>query len=227
MNSKILHLLQLASPALPLGAYSYSDGLETLVEQLKIRTHTDLFSWLEQELIYGAIRIESALMLKVYQGLINDQLDTIISCNHWITASKETKELRLQSWQMGNSLVKLMLSLIEGNQRLLPEVQRILGQECNYAIAFGIAAALWDIDGESALLAYLQSWATNLISAGIKLIPLGQTAGQQILNKLNNIILRESQSILTLTDDHLYCCSFGLGLASMNHENLYTRLFRS
>ena len=227
MNNKLLHLLQLASPALPLGAYSYSEGLETLVEQVKIKTPTDLFTWLEQELIYGAIRIESALMLKGYRGLIDNQLDTIISCNRWLTASKETKELRQQSWQMGNSLIKLMLNLVEENRQILPEIKKVLGQECNYAIAFGIAAALWEIDRESALLAYIQSWATNLINVGIKLIPLGQTTGQQILYKLNNIIQRESQSILALTDDHLYCCSFGLGLASMNHENLYTRLFRS
>jgi urease accessory protein len=227
MNNKLLHLLQLASPTLPLGAYSYSEGLETLVEQLKIKNPTNLFAWLEQELIYGAIRIESALMLKGYQGLIDNQLDIIIFYNRWLTASKETKELRQQSWQMGNSLVKLILNLLEEDRWILPEVKKILGQECNYAIAFGIAAALWEIDRESALLAYLQSWATNLISAGIKLIPLGQTTGQQILYKLNNIILRESQSILSLSDDQLYCCSFGLGLASMNHENLYTRLFRS
>lgn len=227
MNNKLLHLLQLASPTLPLGAYSYSEGLETLVERGKIQTQAHLFSWLEQELQYGAIRIESALILRSYQGLTNKQLDSIISYNSWLSASKETKELRQQSWQMGNSLVKLMLTLFKNKQTILSDIQRRLGQECNYGIAFGMAAALWEIEPESALLGFLQSWVTNLISVGLKLIPLGQTQGQEILYQFNKIIIQEASSILTLTDEELFCCSFGLGLASMNHETLYTRLFRS
>ena len=97
----------------------------------------------------------------------------------------------------------------------------------NYAIAFGVATHYWQISQDAAVLGYLQSWATNLVTAGIKLIPLGQTAGQRILMNLQTHIIDATAKILVLTDDELSSCSWGLSLASMAHETQYTRLFRS
>ena len=94
-------------------------------------------------------------------------------------------------------------------------------------MAFGVAAQFWHIDLQAALLGYLQSWVTNLIGAGVKLIPLGQTAGQQILLSLSSSLIPSAQDILQLTDDDLSGCTWGLSLASMHHESLYSRLFRS
>jgi urease accessory protein len=215
----LLHLLQLASPALPVGAYSYSEGLEALVEQKMIDKKDDLCKWLEGELRYGAIRVEGAVMLRAYASLGNRA--RLEYWNEWLSASRETAELRQQSWQMGQSLLKLL-----GN--LQPELRDLAYlSPCNYAIAFGIAAASWQIESEDAIPAYLHSWAANLVNAGVKLIPLGQTEGQQLLFSLRDRLLEVAGEISAIADDELGSCSWGLTFASMTHETQYTRLFRS
>lgn len=220
-NYDLLKLLQLASPALPVGGYSYSEGIETLVENGAIAS-SDLKHWLVQELKYGAIRIEAAVMIRAYQCMVGD-VAALKYWNHWLSAARETEELRQQSWQMGRSLMRLLLEL----QPQLTDVINTVGSPCNFAIAFGIAAAGWKIDISAALLGYLHSWATNLITAGVKLVPLGQTAGQQMLLELHTNLIDAAAEILTLEDDDLSSCSWGLSLASMAHETQYTRLFRS
>lgn len=224
----ILNLLQLASPVLPLGAYSYSDGIENLVEKSVINSANSLESWLIEELKYGAIRIETAVMLRSYRCANNNDISRLNYWNAWLSAAKETLEIRQQSWQMGNSLIRLLLNLERTKKKInLKHYAETIGNNCNYAIAFGIAAAYWQIDEENALLGYLHSWVSNLISAGIKLIPLGQTTGQKLLLKINQQIASIYEEILVLQDDDLVSCSWGLSLASMAHEIQYTRLFRS
>ncbi|MCA1995156.1 MAG: urease accessory protein UreF, partial [Coleofasciculus sp. S288] len=160
----LLRLLQLASPALPVGGYSYSDGLETLIDRSVIDNPESLRQWLEQELRYGAIRLEAAVMLRGYRSVVSRDLEALSNWNAWLTAAKETAELRSQSWQMGGSLMRLLLNL----QPQLEPVASAVGSPCNYAIAFGLAAAYWQIDLTSTVLGYLHSWTSNLISAGIK-----------------------------------------------------------
>ncbi len=231
----ILNLLQLASPALPLGAYSYSEGLETLIHSQKITDENGLESWLMQEIRQGSIRIEAAIMLRAYRCFMGNKLTDLTDWNQWLSAARETSELRKQSWQMGNSLMKLLLEL-EGIQKpsstqsdifKLETCAAIIGKPCNYAIAFGLGAGYWQIEPKNALLGYLHSWATNLINAGVKLIPMGQTHGQKLLLRLHPEITKASEEIYLLEDDDLVSCSWGLGLASMQHETQYTRLFRS
>lgn len=219
----LLYLLQLASPALPVGAYSYSEGLEMLVDTGVIDNGPRLKHWLEQELHYGAIQLEAAVMVRAYQSAQLGDTQALGYWNNWLSAARETEELRQQSWQMGRSLMRLLLEL----QPQLASEANAVGNPCNFAIAFGIAAAHCKIEAPSALLGYLQSWATNLITAGVKLIPLGQTAGQQLLNELHVNFIHATQEILALEDDDLTSCGWGLALASMAHETQYTRLFRS
>ncbi len=227
----ILHLLQLASPTLPVGAYSYSEGLETLVDRGIIRDRNTLSQWLEQSLGYGAIRLETAMMLRAYQSVTQSDLTALSDWNGWASAAKETAELRSQSWQMGNSLIKLLLDLHNSspsyNNISLPDLASAAGVPCNYAIAFGIAAAYWQIDLTAACLGYLHSWASNIIGAGVKLIPLGQTIGQQLLLEVYPQLSLVTQEVLALQDRDLSSCSWGLALSSMAHETQYTRLFRS
>lgn len=227
----LLSILQLASPSLPVGAYSYSDGLETLIDKGVIDNQQSLRQWLEQELRYGAIRLEAAAMVRAYRSVKSSDLEALGYWNAWVTARQETAELRSQSWQMGYSLMRLLLDLPpQQNMLSLTSIQDLAsgaGTPCNYAIAFGIAAAHWQIDVTAAALGYLHSWASNLIGAGVKLIPLGQTAGQQLLLELGISITQSTQEILALEDDRLSSCGWGLALASMAHESQYTRLFRS
>lgn len=221
-NSALLKLLQLASPTLPIGAYSYSEGLEALVDGAKITSASGLERWLRQELCYGAARLEAAVMVRAYRATVAEDVSALTDWNRWLSATRETEELRSQSWQMGRSLLRLFQDLQKDEIASL-----LLQEECNFAIAFGIVAARWQIDEQSAILGYLHSWATNLISAGIKLIPLGQTAGQRLLLELGEAFEQSTQEILSLQDDDLSSCGWGLSLASMNHETLYSRLFRS
>jgi urease accessory protein len=230
-SNAFLSLLQLASPALPVGAYSYSEGLETLVDTGTIENEQSLKHWLEQELRYGAIRLEAAVMLRAYQSAGLGDTEALDYWNNWLSAAKETEELRQQSWQMGQSLMRLLLKMQSQetrNFRSLPTLAHAAGLPCNFAIAFGLAAAHWQIDSpDSALLGYLHSWTTNLITAGVKLIPLGQTSGQQMLLELHTNLHSVAEEIIALGDDNLNSCGWGLALASMAHESQYTRLFRS
>ncbi|NJK48584.1 urease accessory protein UreF [Candidatus Gracilibacteria bacterium] len=222
-NSALLHLLQLASPALPVGAYSYSEGLESLVDRKVINNKETLEDWIKHELSYGSIRIEIAIMLRSYHSVCQNDLETLDKWNAWLSAARDTEELRQQSWQMGRSLLKLFVEL----QPQYSTFASAIESPCNYAVAFGIASACWQIEDRIAAIGYLQSWTANIISAGVRLIPLGQTAGQQILINLHDIIVRVTQEILLLKDEELGSCSWGLALASMTHQTQYTRLFRS
>jgi urease accessory protein len=219
----LLALLQLVSPALPVGAYTYSEGIETLVQTNQITTALALEQWLVQELRYGAIRVEAMVLVRAYRAAVDLDVSQLQDWNQWISAFRETAELRQQSWQMGRSLSRLL-------EELQPEAHALLRDwkdPCNFAVAFAVAAAGWQIDCPAAVLGYLHSWAANLINAGVRLIPLGQTQGQQLLLSLSSSLAETSQQALIAPDDQLECCSWGASLASMNHETLYSRLFRS
>lgn len=219
----LLHLLQLTSSALPVGAYSYSEGLETLAQKGRLPDAPALDTWLRNELRYGSIRLDGAMVLRVYRALERQDLDQLHYWNQWLSAVRETEELREQSWQMGRALVRLALNLEPSLQKPL----QACGIPINFAIAFAVTAFYWQIDLDSALLGYFHSWATNLVGAGVKLIPLGQTAGQRVLYELYSVIQDAAAAVQTLPDDELASCGWGLAIASMNHEALYSRLFRS
>lgn len=237
--ASLLHLLQLVSPALPVGAYSYSEGLETLVQTNKLTNLSTLEDWLTHELRYGAIRLEAAVLLRIYDAAHSNQLDRVCDWNQWLSAFRETEEVREQSWQMGRSLVRLLQELVRSEEegggkeekgaRSEEGFRRWLENEepCNFAVAFALTAVHWQIDRETAILGYLYSWAANLVNAGVRLIPLGQTQGQQGLLHLYPQLEETTQAVLSLSDQQLWSCSWGMSIASMNHETLYSRLFRS
>jgi urease accessory protein len=219
----LLRLLQLANPTLPVGAYSYSEGLEFLIEIGKINHPTALTQWLTDQLNYGSIRIDAAVLVRGYQAMQVQAWDRLSYWNNWLTASREAEELRSQHWQMGQSLLRLWQDL----QPVFPDDYFMSIENCNFAIAYAIVAADWQLDLHATVLSYLQSWAVNLVSAGVKLMPLGQTAGQKLLLNLQPAIAETAKVILALPDDALESCSWGLALASMAHETQYSRLFRS
>ena len=230
---RLLRLLQLVSPSLPVGAYSYSEGLETLTQTGCVCDRETLQHWLGQELEVGAARLEGAIVVRAYQALQND--DAMIGLrywNQWYGAARETEELRNQSLQMGRSMMKVLQGL-EGSgdfDRVLWEplpLRQLLEERWHFPIAFAIVAVAWEIALPDALLGYFQSWSSNLIAAGIKLIPLGQTDGQRIGYAMQKPIAEAVLNVLALDDDDLGSCSWGVALASMQHETLYSRLFRS
>jgi urease accessory protein len=209
-STALLTLLQLTSPALPVGAYSYSEGLETLVDQGLIKSAADLQTWL-------------TILIRAHRAWTKGDQQQVIYWNHWLSATRETAELQQQNWQMGRSLLKLL-------QDLYPQSDWSgwsMAENWNMAIVFALAAGLAEIDEHTAVLGYLHSWASNLVSAGVKLIPLGQTAGQKLMLQLAEPINMSADRSLTLPDDQLFSCSWGLAIASMTHETQYSRLFRS
>jgi urease accessory protein len=222
-STALLRLLQLTNSALPVGAYSYSEGLETLCQQGAIASATDLQHWLSQELQQGAIAIETAIMVRCWQAHQQQDWPALIAWNDWFIANRETEELRSQSLQMGRSLLRLLRDL--GTTDSIP--RELMESACTFPCAFGIGASGWGIGISEAVLGYGQSWVTNGVSAGVKLIPLGQTQGQATILALNALITAMSDRALSQTDDVLEGCSWGLQLASMAHESLYSRLFRS
>jgi urease accessory protein len=217
---EILSLLQLASPALPVGAYSYSEGLETLVERGIVRDRATLRDWLRRSLTTGSIRLETAILARVYRCCRSGDLAGVETWDAWLSATRETTELRQQSAAMGRALGKLL-------GELSPDLPGPLPAPCNFATAFAIGSARWGLAEETAILGYLQSWASNLISAGVRAVPLGQTSGQSTLRELHPDLLRATEEILQLPDDGLESWNWGLSLASAAHETQYSRLFRS
>lgn len=222
INSQaLLRLLQLASPALPVGAYAYSEGLEFLIQTEQITSAEALENWILAELMTGAIRIDAAIVIRAYQAQVAEDFPSIQYWNHWLTAARDGEALRLQSLQIGRSLWQLFCDLEPQTKDFNPP------EFHHFAVAFGRVAGAWNIDLEPTILGFLQSWTGNLINAGVKLIPLGQTQGQRLLVALQQPITQACGEILNLEDDQLESCSWGLSLAVMGHETLYSRLFRS
>jgi urease accessory protein len=223
----LLRLLQLTSPALPVGAFSYSEGLETLVADGAIASAADLGQWLQRELRWGSIRLEGAVLLRCLDAFGRGDGEAISHWNQWLTSLRETEELRLQNAQMGRSLQRLLLDLPtpDGDPAALHWLRQADAPQ--WTVAYAAAAHLWGIPAQTALLGLLQSWAHNLISAGVRLVPLGQTDGQRLLLQLDQPLHQAVAAIAVLADGDLVACSWGQSLASMRHEVQYSRLFRS
>ena len=204
-------LLQLASPALPVGAYSYSGGLESAVEAGIVKDAATAQQWISDVLDFSVGKMEAPILLRMMKGNIPD-------LNLLFLASRETAELRAETAQMGFSLNKL-----------LPElgVERLEMEEVSFPAAFAHAAASWNIEPEAALTAYLWSWAENQVIAAIKAVPLGQTDGQRMLLYLGRRIEETVGQASAIKDEDMGNFAPGLAVLSSQHETQYSRLFRS
>lgn len=222
-HASLLRLLQLASPSLPVGAYSYSEGLEYAVERRAVTDAESLRTWIDDALHCGGIRIEAAVLFRVFDARRRGDAQTARRWNRWLTAARESEELRTQNHDMGRALLKV----IAGLDPPLSDIDAFLAQPCNFAVAFAVAAAHWNIARDSAAIGYLESWTANMINAGVKLIPLGQTAGQKLLWDLQPTLVATAGAAATIADDDLAVSNWGQALASMGHETQYSRLFRS
>jgi urease accessory protein len=217
-------MLQLASPALPIGAYSYSQGLEWAVESAAVRDAASAQAWigdlLSAVLPYG----EAPLLWRLLHTAGNDW-PAFHRWNAWFRASRETAELQAETLQMGVSLAKLARELgwLDAAAReALPAAAPI-----SLPAAFALAARGAGLAPDDALTAYLWSWLENQVLAAIKLLPLGQVAGQRMLLALGAAIPATVARATALDDDDIASFAPGLALASARHESQYSRLFRS
>jgi urease accessory protein len=214
-----LHLLHLASPALPVGAYAYSQGLEYAIEAGWTRGDA-LREWLADGLHLGLARLDLPVMLRAHAAVTANEAAILDHWNDQILANRETRELLLEDQQVGGALWRLVASL-HGDP--LPG----LAQRPAYAVAFAVATARWGIPDDDALQAYAFSWLENQVTAATKLVPLGQTAAQRLLLELLEEVPAACATARGLDDGSIGLSLAGLALASCRHEHQHTRLFRS
>ena len=219
-----LALLQLVSPALPVGAFSYSEGLEVLIQNGSLIDELDLQHWIEAELQRGALRLEAAALnplrvqLQRWEQERSEMPSELMSLDGWLLALRESAEVRAQQGQMGGSLLQLMVDL--GHPLPQPVVLA-------WPAAWAWAALSLKISELEMVEGYLYGWVANQLSAAVRLVPLGPTTAQRIQQQLLPMI-REQASVLQDQDPYtLWCGGAGAGLAQLAHAELYSRLFRS
>lgn len=221
-----LSLLQLVSPALPVGAFSYSEGLEALIQAGVISDESQLQDWLEAELQRGTLRLEAAALRPLAAELHSWVAEAeaaartrLIDLDGWLLATREAPEMRAQQRQMGQSLLQLLADL----GWPLPGALSPLA----WPAAFAWAAVCLEITSPALEEAYLYGWVANQISAAVRLVPLGPTQGQRLQLQLAPLIA-ERAAVLAAADPHqLWNGGIGAGLVQLQHAELYSRLFRS
>lgn len=205
-----LALLQLVSPALPVGAFSYSEGLEVLIQA---------------ELQRGAVRLEAAALMPLAEALVgwSTQADAaakarLIDLDGWLLATREAAELRAQQRQMGMSLLQLMSDM--GHD--LPEPVAL-----SWPAAWAWAAVRLSVSGGDMVEGYLYGWVANQLSASVRLLPLGPSRAQVLQQRLLPLIASQAQLLQAADPQQLWSSGVGAGMAQLAHAELYSRLFRS
>lgn len=222
---KLIGLLHLASPALPIGAFSYSQGLEGAVEAGLIHDTQSAQSWIQSGLEQVLATNEFPMLAILHREWENGNYARVAWLNSWFLASRESFEFRQETEQMGWSLAQLALSL----QWHDPERQKTLRalKPIGLPTAFAYAAGALQIDVESCVAAYSFSWIENQVAAALKAIPLGQMAGQKILFGMHALMPELVLRALDTGFDEISTFAPQLGIISARHANQYSRLFRS
>jgi urease accessory protein len=224
----LLRLQSWLSPTFPTGAYSYSHGLEWAVEAGCINDRKSLVDWLEADLCYGSGRNEAIFFSEAWRCAMGDDRAKLFDIAELAAAFRGTLEFVLESSQQGAACLATLRRVWP--DRLLNWLSEILGErhiQPTLSVVLGIRSARQGIPVGLALPAFLQSYIANLVTAGVRLIPLGQTDGQLAIAELEQPILAASVEAGRVTIDDLGSAAFMVDLASMEHETQYTRLFRS
>ncbi|MCU1718774.1 urease accessory protein UreF [Pseudomonas sp. 5P_3.1_Bac2] len=218
-------LLRLASPQLPIGGYSYSQGLEMAVEQGLVHNADSAERWLRDQLLLNLARFEAPLLYAHCQAAAQQDWMALAQLSAQHRASRETRELHLESRQMGYSLQQLLSQLPELDQAAQTAFAQL--PEPSFALAWALAARAWQISAQDALAAWLWSWLENQLAVLMKTLPLGQQAAQRLTSQLIPLLQQAQQQAVERPAEHWGSAAFGLTLASMAHERQYSRLFRS
>jgi urease accessory protein len=223
-DSSLIQLMWLASPALPIGGFSYSECLETAVESARVATENEAAEWLLDQLDLTLARSDLAVLAQAIPAWQAGDGPRIDALNAWVLQTRESSELRAQSEQMGRSL----LEWLRNHTTATPaQIQLLADLQPTYPMAFALAAASTRASVRDCLLAYAFGWAENMVQAAIKSVPLGQSAGQRILSALAAAIPAAVDIALTLPDDARQAFSPMLAILSAQHEVQYSRIFRS
>ena len=220
----LLQLIWLASPALPIGGFSYSEGLEAAIDQGFVHDEHTAAEWLIDQLHLTQSRGDMAVLSQMVLAWQQHDTPRLQALSQWVHATRESAELRLQSEQMGRSMLEWLR-----NQHAIDDTTIAL---CNqwvptYPLMFALALSRTGADLTSCLQAYAFGWAENMVQAAIKAVPLGQNSGQRILMQLAQHVAPAVDHALHMTDDTRQAFSPMLAILSAQHETQYSRLFRS
>jgi urease accessory protein len=224
----LLRLQSWLSPAFPTGSYSYSHGLEWAVEAEHVQDRKSLVDWLEADLSYGSGRNEAIFFSVAWRCAMDDDRTKLYEIAELAPAFRGTSEFALESSQQGAACLATLRQVWP--DRVLDWLSEILRErriQPSFSVVLGIRSARQGIPVSLALPAFLQSYIANLVTAGVRLIPLGQTDGQLAIAELEEAVLAASVEAERATIDDLGSAAFMVDLASMAHETQYTRLFRS
>jgi urease accessory protein len=223
----LLQLLWLASPALPVGGFSYSEGLESAVECSLVFDEASAAAWLVDQLHLGLARSDLAVLVQTIPAWQRGDLARITELNDWVLHTRETAELRQQTEQMGRSMFAWAQSLGALGQGVAEALSAAQLDPPSYPVAMACAAAHSGAQLQDSLFSFAFGWAENMVQAAIKSVPLGQSSGQRMLARLAQAIPEAVAHAQTLTDDTRQAFTPMLAILSAQHETQYSRLFRS
>jgi urease accessory protein len=222
--SSLLQLIWLASPALPVGGFSYSEGLETAMDRAQPATEMIASDWLTDQLQISLARGDLAVMAQAISAWRAGDLPRVRQLNDWVLQTRETSELRAQAEQMGRSLLDWLRNHDGANAA---HIEACAQMQPTFPVAFALAVSQTEAGVRDCLLAYAFGWAENMTQAAIKSVPLGQSAGQRMLARLAGGIPAAVEAAIQLQDDERQAFSPMLAILSSQHETQYSRLFRS
>jgi urease accessory protein len=225
----LLQLIWLASPALPVGGFSYSEGLEAYIECAQPATENIALDWLVDQLHTSLSRGDLAVLAKAIPAWRRGDTERVVELNQWMLHTRESHEFRLQTEQMGRSLAQWHTALHAPSAQALQDFGRLSLNDhpTTYPIAFALAASSTQASVRDCCLAFAFGWAENMVSAAVKSVPLGQSAGQRILARLANDIPAAVDYAIGLQDSQRQAFCPMLAILSAQHETQYSRLFRS
>lgn len=218
----LLHLFHLSSPALPVGAYAYSQGLEYAIDSGQLKTAADVADWLSGVLFYGLGQLDLPVLMAAYRAWENNDWLAVNKWNFFLRACRETSELLLEDEQLGVALQRLLLDL-----GVSADALQTLKVKPSFAIMFALAGHHWKIPLTDLMHSFAYSWLENQVAAATKIVPLGQTAAQKLLLQLLPEIPKAIARAQTLPATDIGASLPGQVMASSLHEYQYSRLFRS
>lgn len=221
-QTSLFDLLHISSPALPVGAFAYSQGLEYTLDAQWCENPKQIEEWIELVMLQGLGQLDLPMYVRMYQAWQVKDFKKVQSLNDELLAFRESKELYLEDIQVGSAYVQWHLGQDSNRQALLDEVDTP-----SVVSMASLAAMLSEIPSEMAMQGFLWSWCENQITCASKALPMGQTHGQQILQRLIPKMQQCIAQALLVEDDEMGTGLFGLAMASSLHEFQYSRLFRS
>lgn len=222
-DASLIRLLQLSSVSLPVGGYSFSQGMEYAIDVGWLCTKEQVYDWLEMQLLHSVAQVDLPLLGLMMDAASDQNEHELFRLNDLALACRETKELRLTDTAMGEALVRLLNSL--GVKQ--PFAHGPSAEEVSFVSLFAMAAVNWGIHTQTAQLGFSWAWLENQVAAATKLVPLGQTQSQILLGELQPVISEAIRVAQTINEDQIGAGLPAIAMASSLHEQQYSRLFRS